>query len=436
MKDSFLTVLKLCFTVLVLSIVTSGTYAKEMAYIMSPHQSPDALDAEVKRIIEVLVGLEPNDKAAVIDGYSLEDLGLFLVPEGSRYASPRARIAKNKDVIARMLQFAEDGQLPQPDSMPSVNGIRLPDLLLEAAANKGSGALDVIILGSPLYADPRETSFAMTGGRYPSDSHLFKSRAETPYGTAGLSERLAGIRVHMVFDRDQVIQSAQHAYYLERWWTLYIESMGGELVSFTGNFNAAINKVKSGASGVAHGFEAQDSDKLEMIPLRPPEIIESIQDRTINTNPVARIENLNTSNLDIGISWDQEGTDLDLFVRPWQGAEVLYYANAHSDEGIFFKDYQTSPEAGGNYETVALNVPLDVRSVQIAVNYYSGRFAEDVQGEIRLSFDGSTYAQPFTIQPRPGGNSLTVEEVFTQGLSPYRGKLVFDTLDLLGLRPL
>ena len=73
----------------------------------------------------------------------------------------------------------------------------------------------------------------------------------------------------------------QHHYFIERFWTLFIEKQGGELVTFTGDIATVFQKVKTNAKAPILNFEVETSDKLEMIILRTEPVQQSIYERQI-----------------------------------------------------------------------------------------------------------------------------------------------------------
>ena len=420
----------------VASCLPGSVSAQHLVIGLSPHQSPQEATQEVKDIGGFLVTLEPGDSAAVLDAYNVTTLGTLEVPKDKRYRSPRAILAKNRPVMQKMMRFAKAAKPSNGGSvLPLPDAVNLPALLDHAAENRqGEEPVDIVILGSPFYSDHREPGFAMVDGRYPADGHLSHNRGETPYGIDA-PDKYAGLRVHLAYDGDTHMENTRHAVAVERWWTLNIESQGGQLVSFTNDLPTAIARVKSGARPPRHQYKVRPGDKMEMIRLRPVEIEQSIHERDLTTTPLPQETAAHARNVEVGLSWDNcDSCDLDLYVRPRDGADVLFFNRNKTADGVFFKDYLSSPHATGAYETVALDVPVDLGKLQVAVNFYRGDAPQGVRGEVRIAVDGATYAQRFQLNAKQGNGGAGVQDALDARRSTRAQTLLIDPLGIAALR--
>ena len=419
-----------------LSLVAGPIFAAEYAIALSPYQSPESAKQKVTTALQFSTGLEPGDRVHFFDGYEASLLGTFTIPKKSAYRSAKARLAVNGGTVKALMAFAASAQSPAGDREPAqIGSTRLPQLLRAIAAGSGRGEpLEVIVQGSSLYDDPREPIYTMTGGRYPSDGHLLRHRGETVFGALGSSGLLNGSKVHLAYgDRGQ-FQSEGHQYYVERFWALYVEALGGELVSFVPKLDAALSRISSKARAIPHGFEGGASDKLEMIRIKPPEPRQSIYERELSSQPLPSTEVQRAGKVEVGLSWDCAACDLDIYAVPYPGADPIYFGNAQTVEGTLWKDHQSSPRAGQGFETIAFHRPLDLRALTLAVNFYRGKAPQGVQGELRLAADEKTYGYAFHIPATSGNSGAGMLEAFETGEPPNEQTLLIEPVEVYSVR--
>ena len=167
-----------------------------------------------------------------------------------------------------------------------------------------------------------------------------------------------------------------HRERVQRFWRLYIRGQGGRLGAITADLPTVFRAALSGGGGdpaseAAAGDRplAADSGKLEMLRVtrsaESQEWIRSDHGRNPAQGPPSRL----VGPLKIGIRWEGD-IDLDLYARPSSGAERLYFEHPRSAEGYYFKDHRTSPER--DYEFIEFTEPVDVRTLEAAVNFYEG----------------------------------------------------------------
>jgi hypothetical protein len=245
--------------------------ARDMAIGLSPYQNADVAEKQIKSLVEFLAeSLEPGDRCMLFDAYHVQTLGIFAVPDKAVYRQPKAKVQANRQVVAAMIQFARTAKRPDGDGEPSVIGaIRIPQALRFIGQDYPvMQDSDVILLGSPLYDDPKDQPFSMRPNHIPGDGHLTKARNVTPYGIKGQDSLLAKRRVHIAF-LDNWKQDDHHSYFVQRFWTLFVEGQGGQLSSFTHDLPTLFQRVKSNAASPKHDYKVEPTDKLEMILMRP-----------------------------------------------------------------------------------------------------------------------------------------------------------------------
>jgi len=192
--------------------------ARELVIAVSPYRDAAKAKSQATQLLQFLTTLEPGDEAVLLDGYNLATLGTFQIPDNPSYNSPKARLAANRVAVGAFLRFAGSASAPRGNNAPTLeHALRMPQLLRHIATNfAAKETIEVILLGSPFYDDPRDKPFSMAGGRFPSDGHLLASRSKTPYGIAGQSELLSSLRIHIGYGDESVIQSDRHRYFIER----------------------------------------------------------------------------------------------------------------------------------------------------------------------------------------------------------------------------
>ncbi len=421
----------------VMSLIPSMILAKDLVIGLSPYQESAAAEAQVKSVLQYLIkSLEPGDSAMIFDAYHIRTLGNFIVPNKPAYRHPKAKIQANSKVVKNMLDFAKQARKPKGGDEPSLMGaMRWPQALRFIGENypaaKGS---DLILLGTPIYDDPNEKLFNMSAHLIPGDGHLAHARNVTPYGIKGQESLLSKWRVHLGFANRSWQKDENHGFRVQRFWTLHVEQQGGSLVSFTNDLPTLLQRVQSKVLTPKHSYELQKTAKLEMLQLSKPRVKQdrSIYERPLSKEPPAEELVGRATNVEVGITWDCSWCDLDLYVRPGHSAKTLSFQTMESEAGEYFKDWQRSPRATNGYETVVLNGVVDMTTLFLAVNLYGGRTEDGVQGELRISLDGQTYAAPFHLEARIGNVGAEREQVLRTGQAPNPYWLVINPLDVIG----
>ncbi len=423
---------------LVLFGISAQASARDMAIGFSPYLDTSIAETQINSVLKFLAEtLEPGDRCVLFDAYHVQTLGIFTVPDKAVYRQPKAKIQANRQAVGAMSQFARAAKKPHGENEPSVIGaIRIPQALRfigqDYPAMQDS---DVILLGSPIYDDPKEQAFTMRLNHVPGDGHLTKARSVTPFGIRGQDSLLAKRRVHIAF-LDNWKQDDRHAYQVERFWALFVEGQGGQLSSFTHDLPALFQRVKSNAPSPKHDYKVESTDKLEMILMRPPTVKQqtSIYERPISKAPLPASVLRQATHVEVGITWECGGCDLDLYGQRQPGATVIWFLHTQTSDGQYYRDFRTSPSRANGYETLAYHVPVDLNHLLLAVNFYNGSSPGGVKGEVRISFNGQTYAMPFHVLAQEGNGGVGRQETLTARRAHNTAWLVIDPLEVLGIR--
>ena len=123
---------------------------------------------------------------------------------------------------------------------------------------------------------------------------------------------------------------------------------------------------------------------------------------------------------------------MDLYARPKPGADILYYGNTSSNEGRYWKDYMNSPRLTNGHEIIAFNQPIDLRGLLLAVNFYGGEAESGVNIELRISFDGQTFASNYVINSNIGDGGANIHRIMEREKSNTPTTILIKPLQVLG----
>ncbi len=401
--------MRLIVILLIFLFFSSYAQARDFVIALTPNQSPDSALKQVQNTLRFVTALEARDRITFLDSSNITTIATFKVPEGKNYDHFKARLAYNKSAVSALFRFAKAAN-------GNTNTVRLPQLLRMIGERfNPSEPLEVLVFGSPFYDDPKDADYSMAGGLVPSDAHILSSRKDTPYGTKENKGTLSNIRLHLIFESEDVFRSDQHRYFIKRFWALYLKAQGGAVSTFTADHSAAFQRMRDGAMPPTFPYELDESSKLEMIRLRFTKPETSIYERPISTEPLPQQNIKKAHHVELGLSWDCAKCDLDLLARSNAGAPIIYFGNNETPEGIHIKDFLTSPEQTNGYETIEFKKPIDLRRLQIVVNFYGGITIKPINGELRLSVDGQTYSSSFTITAKLGNEGRDLNSVFQTG---------------------
>lgn len=298
--------------------------------------------------------------------------------------------------VTRFLQDAGKFYLRQNDRIPIENN-------------------QIILIGDPIFHDPGALEWSFREGFYPSDGAIRAPDAESLFGTDGKKNLLQGVPVHFAFGATPKWFDFSHEAQVGRFWSLYVQGVGGKLVTFGDDLSLAFRQAADGKKipKLTPVFEP-DSVKVEMVAIRRKEIDQTL--RELLFEPTAKlIEKYKPQNRPlrsksgaarIGIAWGCQTCDMDLYVSDGKAADELYYARRQTITGRFYKDFaaiEDVPAPIRGYEYVELDNVADIRAIAIGVNFYSGALEGGVSGTLRVEFEGWVYAYEFHV-PAPEGN--------------------------------
>ncbi|NQY65601.1 MAG: hypothetical protein HRT38_18210 [Alteromonadaceae bacterium] len=414
---------------LALALGSIHANAKDYAIGLSPYSSVEAKKDQVRGIINMVAELKADDTMWLIDGYSLETIGRMRIPNNPAYKSKKAKIAANLQAIGQLAVFAkqDNEKIANTQGVP-IGTIRIPQLLRSIANNKPSSDIEVILFGSPHYVDRSEVAFSMVDGQFPSTGHLLNRRTQTPYGLADDKALLSGMRVHWFYGSDRFINN-RHSSAVERLWTLYTELTNGKLVTFSEDLATVLSRATNNAKAPAHSYQLDPNDnKIEMIRLPVKVMSKSIRQRPISSTALPLRKLRHATDVEVGITWNCNNCDLDLYAKANPTAPILYFGNTKTPQGTYFKDYQYSPKGSNGFETINFKTPLDLRVMKFVINFYRGNVVGGVKGELRLTIDGKTYSKPFHLKSPKGNKGADVSALLSDNKIISQYSVVFEPL--------
>lgn len=467
--------------ILILGLALAPAVGWSAPYIvgLSPYYSPPDREAVLKQLLLfVLEGASPGDEITVYDALHLQPVTKVVLPAENLLArNARARAQRLKGEIAALQHFLA----AEPPHLPEMAGvIDAPAFLALAGAQlrQPEEPARILLFASPFFMDPENPSWNMNEA-YPSDGCVAASQQDSVFGTANKPHALAKVTVHYGYLRECFVNDA-HRERLQRFWSLFVRSQQGVLVTFAPDLGLALQRGRANVQAPCLDAQLDAGDaKIEMrrvlprsipvwlgatnqaavaavivppsapsIPARPaPEVpVPSLPVQQAPASmapapaqaipvPPAATNQLQAAafpvsaaadKVGIGIMWTAAGVDCDLYVKPGSNAKELYYRNTASKEGRYFHDYRNRNDQL-DYEYVELKAPVDLRQVSAWVNYYAGNAAQ-VHGQVVVFYQGQRYVGEFTLGAGRGNQG---SESRNRLKSPYWVQL--DLLKLVGL---
>lgn len=409
-------------------IMASPAHAGSLIIALSPDGDAALKRAEAIDAIKLATqGTDLGETSQFINGLTGKSICAFTVPPKKSYRSDKAKINSNKACVAKIMAFAESA-----GNTAHAGALDIPATLRTIVKDYDVENIDAIaVFGSPIYDDVREPALSMAGAYVGSHAHISTSLSESHYALGGLEGTLNGTPVHISSEGYDWIESTRHGAAVEEFWSLSVAHLGGALVTMNQDRTRVIDRVKAGIRKPVQTYTADASNKLEMIYVGPVDAdTVPIQERELSTRGLTRSQITRARDVELGITWDC-ACDIDIHVRPYDDADILYFANSRTRDGLYFKDYRTASELSGGYETVELNRPVDLNNVAIGLNFYSGQSPAAVTGEIRVALGRQTYARAFTIDATTGNKGNGRGQAFQTLEAPNTHWVMMSAADIV-----
>lgn len=404
---------KIIFLIIVLALLvfsskshSQTTYVLVLAESYPQNIDRDKLNDKIVRF--VISDLKEGDSLLVLSDDE-KTIAEFRVPNQEGYASSNVKRKKFIKEFIDLKQWIKKIPLT-PDGKPQF--FREPQILKHISSNKiaekDGNKVSVLLVGSALYSDEREPGFNMIDGWFPSDGHIRVDEKHSIYGTANKSDFLKNFSIHhLVSNRESDWVNELHRQRIARFWYLFIKSQGGNFATITDDLNTAIERFSKAIDEPREDFQFDNTvNKVEMLriarevvtlsELEPAFMSDKAQ---LATQAPAKHE----GKLRIGIRWPCKNCDVDLYAKSGQAPKFLYFSNVRTDEGIYHKDFTSSPETVNGLEFIDFTRDVDLYDMNIKLNFFAGHSDNGVPGIVRAEFDGLVYEDKFFIQA-PDGN--------------------------------
>lgn len=417
------------------SFEASSADARDAVIVLSPYGTAEEKKADIESVTNYLLKeIDPGETAWLVNGMTQEQIAEYHIasdmPEDAR---DRAKMRANPAFFRGAKLFFDGAKSSGEDSFPGQ--IDLPTLLRGLHANyPATEARDLILYNvSPVNHDPRSDDQSMLGGVVPDDDTVLSSRAHSVYGSAGEESFLKNYVVHWDLNGVDWSVSDRHEQAMMRYVSLAITSRSGTLASVARNPETALRNASNGVETAIGPFTPKTDGHTAMVHFQPHgthdggQLGVSIFERDLSARPADPAVLRSAENVEIAVRWSC-ACDLDLAMQPW-GGEILSFRNVRTSFGVLFKDVVTGG-ANGGWESALLHGPIDLTSLTVAVNHYSGG---KVEGEFRVSINGVTWASRLRFE---GANDSGVglERTMTSRLPANDAWQIINIAEVLGRR--
>jgi len=385
---------------IVLLFVFSTSYAQSNSpstYVvgLSPFMDKAEKDKVWKSISELLVNKTvPGVRILIYDAYNIQKLADIPLPKDDKYKRRRSRAKFIAKKIGRVKEFfkttSRGGDVDNAQLL-------FPLFVREISKDRPyfNNIISVILYGSGFYEDPREGSIYTKSG-FPSDGFL--KHEESVFDTSNRENSISGVQFHYInLDGDRWINDV-HRKKIERFYSLYISLSGGSLVTFSNDISDSLNATRTDV--LPSPFTLNESD-MKPVMTSFGEISEGWwgSDVVFSTTPPSS----SVDKIKIGITWDCQSCDVDLYVEPSNGKKILSYKQSRTNEGRHIKNFLTSPNAANRYEAVEFFTAKEPSKMHAWLNFYSGRSPQGINVEVRVLFGNNVYKGEFRL-PTTSGN--------------------------------
>lgn len=236
-------------TLAIAAALGPGSAMADTWEIVLPSHMPrsDELKAEIWDFF--LNDLGPGNDLTLYDGLRLRERLRISVPDDPSFEDPRTKtkaLGRETAQLGREIDsLAEEGNPEEPYR------ISFPQFVYEYSQTRSSAEAEMLVVTTGLHVSELEPSFSFRlhdGTLYlPTDGHIEAPLSESPFGTQGLEQALEGVGVHFCVLSDETRLTTYQKDELRRFWSLYIEWLGGEIATFTSNLPACFDRWRDKA---------------------------------------------------------------------------------------------------------------------------------------------------------------------------------------------
>ena len=306
----------------------------------------------------VLEDLSRGDRLTVYDATKREVVAEILVPDQKAFDHKRVRERQFSKYLAAFgfyLKMAHGSG----DGAPYMSVPAFLEFLATHHRDGGGSVepLHVLVIGSAVNRDPKHPDLAFDDGYFPSDGHIRASRRESPFGTAEMGGFLKSVSVHFLYtDAESVWTNPLHKRRVWRFWHMLVKAQGGSMPSFNSDPVTAFKRLTNRNATPRYDFSYDGTvNKVTMLRARRRLDIGFLDDHPwlgenaiIETTPPPSV----IGQLKLGIRWPCIRCNIDIYTRSSTDSEWLYFGNTRTDDGMFYKDWQESPDTVNGLEVI------------------------------------------------------------------------------------
>jgi hypothetical protein len=384
--------------VLFLGAITHAADAKTRIAVLPPDAAANA-EPMFKMIGESVRLLGRGDQLIVYSARPIRQIARIALPTDQSLNAARV----NADLGTQLRPVREFFATMPPGLAGEPPGqLGLPTLMEELGRNVLSALpdrdTDVLIIGSLLHFDRKDSRVSMTDRYVPSDGTLRAPRTEWPFSIIGVEERLQGAVIHLcAVHAATEFESTEHSERVKRFWTLWFTGQGAKVGTISSDPGLCWRRFNAGESKGQPTYQMSRDPKAEM--LRVPAPTAAVLPVNLDQPgawfmrddvPIATTPPTNTKGiLWVGARWS--GTcDVDLYGRGEPSAPWLYFGSSRTNEGLFNKDF-TSGTGDAQYEFIEFTREVEIGKAEIAVNLYACDAGSPPEPILRAWFGGKVF---------------------------------------------
>jgi len=395
---------------LMLTLFSLTANASTNFVIVLADSYPASIDREKlsDKIIKFVISDLKEGESLLVLGDNEKTIAEFKVPDKEGYGNANVKKKKFMKGFIELKNSMKKIPLTK-DNKPQL--FKEPQILKHLATNKiveqGENNASVLLVGTALYADEREPGFNMIDGWFPSDGHIRVDEKHSIYGTANKTNFLRNFSIHhLVTNNESDWVNELHKQRISRFWYLFIKSQDGSLPTFTIDADTAFERFSKAIDESPEDFQFDHTaNKVEMLKIAREVPTLSEMDPIFMSEKASlatKAPPKHKGKLKIGIRWPCKDCDVDLYAKSEQSPKFLYFSNVKTDEGIYHKDYTSSPDTVNGLEYIDFTKDVDVNDMNIKINFFSGHAENGVPGIVRAEFDGLVYEDKFFIEATNG----------------------------------
>lgn len=373
--------------------------------LLSPFQTKQAAQQDFITAVTLLTEADLGETITVINGEDATTIATLSVPEDKRLASYNARINHNLTGIAALKQFMESAHVGER----SEGAINLPFTLGEIARYHRHSS-DILVMATARFDINGISQDIIDGDRILKDSNIGQSPQQGIFGTQGIEERLKGFRIHWLLSAP--LTDNHYRKTVHRYWHLWLHHQRAELVSFTQDKNTVLRLLKDNAPALPMNdvLQVPVEPKTTAAPTNKPLFSLPVSITALDAAAWHRPQKVR-----IGIRW-QGDVDLDIYAATSINQQPVYFANPSNAAARHFKDVlQGSDNKAELYETIEFYRPVNLCTLVIGINHYSGASQHPVQGVLRTEIGNKVYETAFTFARSKGNRGTDMRDVLETG---------------------